>query len=75
MPWYLPVQWQERNLGPPNVMIALSVDDDPVGDSDADPRLYDFLKQQNQRDSHFMIGTTIHDNPQKWSGPRRSPLY
>ena len=45
-------------------MIGLSVDDGPVGDPDASPRLYDFLKEQNQKISHFMIGANIRDNPQ-----------
>ena len=45
-------------------MIGLSFDDGPVGDPDASPRLYDFLKDQNQKISHFMIGANIRDNPQ-----------
>ena len=45
-------------------MIGLSVDDGPVADPDASPRLYDFLKEQNQKISHFMIGANIRDNPQ-----------
>jgi chitin deacetylase len=45
-------------------MIGLSVDDGPVGKPDASPRLYDFLKEQNQKISHFMIGANIRDNPQ-----------
>ena len=45
-------------------MIGLSFDDGPVGDPDASPRLYDFLKEQNQKISHFMIGANIRDNPQ-----------
>ena len=48
----------------PDGMIGLSVDDGPVGDPDASPRLYDFLKEQNQKISHFMIGANIRDNPQ-----------
>jgi chitin deacetylase len=45
-------------------MIGFRVDDGPVGDPDASPRLYDFLKEQNQKISHFMIGANIRDNPQ-----------
>jgi len=45
-------------------MIGLSVDDGPVSKPDASPRLYDFLKEQNQKISHFMIGANIRDNPQ-----------
>ena len=48
----------------PDGMIGLSVDDGPVSDAGASPRLYDFLKQQNQRITHFMIGANIRDNPQ-----------
>ena len=43
-------------------MIVLSVDDGPVGDPDANRRLYDLHKEQNQRDRHFMIRANIHDN-------------
>jgi peptidoglycan/xylan/chitin deacetylase (PgdA/CDA1 family) len=64
MLWHLSVQRRERNLGAPDGMIGLSVDDGPVGDPDASPRLYDFLKEQNQKISHFMIGANIRDNPQ-----------
>ena len=57
-------------------MIGLGcIDDGPVGDPDANPRLYDFLKEQNQRAGHFMIGANIHDNLQRRSGPRRLPVY
>ena len=49
------------------------IDDGPVGDPDANLRLYDFLKEQIQRASHLMIGANIHDNPQRWRRP--SPLY
>ena len=45
-------------------MIGLSVDDGPVSEPDASPRLYDFLKAQNQTVTHFMIGANIRDNPQ-----------
>lgn len=45
-------------------MIGLSVDDGPVADPDASPRLYDYLKAQNQKISHFMIGANIRDNPE-----------
>ena len=48
--------------GTPNVMVVLSVDVGPVGDPDANLRLYDLLQEQNQRGSHFMIGAKIHDN-------------
>src|SRR5258706_6199278 len=48
----------------PDGMIGLSVDDGPVGDPDASPRLYDFLKEQKQKISHFMIGANIRDNTQ-----------
>ena len=47
----------------PDGMIGLSVDDGPVGDPNASPRLYDFLKQQNQIITHFMIGTNILGAP------------
>ena len=43
-------------------MVVLSVDVGPVGDPDANLRLYDLLQEQNQRGSHFMIGAKIHDN-------------
>ena len=53
----------------PNVMITrVYIDDGPVGDPGANLRLYDFLKEQNQRASHFMIGTNIHENPERRSG-------
>ena len=39
--------------GTPNVAIVLSVDDGPVGDPDANLRLYDLLKEQNQRAGYF----------------------
>jgi len=48
----------------PDNMIGLSVDDGPVSEAEASPRLYDFLKEQNQKITHFMIGTNIRDNPQ-----------
>ena len=48
----------------PDNMIGLSVDDGPVSEPDASPRLYDFLKAQNQTMTHFMIGANIRDNPQ-----------
>ena len=44
-------------------MIGLSVDDGPVSEPTASPRLYDFLKEQNQTITHFMIGGNIRDNP------------
>ena len=44
-------------------MIGLSVDDGPVSDTDASPRLYDFLKENNQRVTHFMIGINILASP------------
>ena len=48
----------------PNVMIGLGfINDDPVRGSDAKPRRYHFLKEQNQRASHFMINANIHDDP------------
>ena len=71
----LPLQWQERNLGRAQYHESAYIDDGPVGDPDANLRLYDFLKEKNQRSSHFMIGTNVHDNLQRRSGPHRSPLY
>lgn len=47
----------------PSGMIGLSVDDGPVGDPNASPRLYDFLKLNNQKVTHFMIGANILANP------------
>ena len=44
-------------------------DDGPVGDPDANLRLYGFLKEKTQRSSHFMIRINIYDNPQWRSGP------
>ena len=49
--------------GAPVCMIGLSVDDGPVGDPDATPRLYGFLKERNRKISHFMIGTNSRDCP------------
>ena len=40
----------------------------------ADLRLYDFLKEQDQKASHLMICANIHDNPQQWPGRTRSPF-
>ena len=72
----LPKQWQEGNLGHANDMIGLGfIDDRPIGDPDTNLRLYDFLRDQNQRASHFIIGAKIHDNPQRRSGRRQLPLY
>ena len=64
----LPVQWQERNLGRAQCHDWAYIDDGPVGDPDANSRLYDFLKEKKQRSSHFMIGTNVHDGPQLRSG-------
>ena len=72
---YLPVEWQERNLGTAQRHDWAYIDNDPVRDPDANLRLYDFLKEKNQRVSHIIIGANIHDNPQRQSGRRRSPLY
>lgn len=47
----------------PDGMIGLSVDDGPVSLPDASPRLYDFLKANNQHITHFMIGENIRNNP------------
>lgn len=44
-------------------MIGLSVDDGPVSVQDASNRLYDFLKANNQKVTHFMIGANILYNP------------
>jgi peptidoglycan/xylan/chitin deacetylase (PgdA/CDA1 family) len=44
-------------------MIGLSVDDGPVGLDGASNALYDFLKQNNQKITHFMIGENILNNP------------
>ncbi|KDQ11597.1 carbohydrate esterase family 4 protein [Botryobasidium botryosum FD-172 SS1] len=41
--------------------VAISFDDGPAP---ASVRLYDFLKQNNQRATHFMIGSNILANPQ-----------
>ena len=38
------------------------IDHGPVGVPDASLRLYDFLNEQDQRASHFMIGANIRDN-------------
>jgi chitin deacetylase len=43
----------------PPGMIGLSVDDGPSGDPTASARLYDFLQQNNQKITHFMIGANI----------------
>ena len=43
----------------PAGMIGLSVDDGPSGDPQASGRLYDFLKVNNQKVTHFMIGANI----------------
>jgi hypothetical protein len=43
----------------PDGMIGLSVDDGPSGDPNASGRLYDFLKLNNQKITHFMIGANI----------------
>ncbi|KAG8839891.1 hypothetical protein FRC18_000014 [Serendipita sp. 400] len=48
----------------PANMIGLSVDDGPVSYPTASPRLYDFLKANNQKVTHFMIGANILGNPQ-----------
>ena len=48
----------------PDGLVGLGVDNGPVGDPDASPRLYGFLKEQDQNISHFMIGTNIRDCPQ-----------
>ncbi|PVG03568.1 glycoside hydrolase/deacetylase [Serendipita vermifera] len=47
----------------PDGMIGLSVDDGPSGVPEASARLYDFLKANNQKITHFMIGRNIRDNP------------
>lgn len=47
----------------PDGMIGLSVDDGPVGYPEASPRLYDFLRANNQKVTHFMIGANIRNNP------------
>lgn len=47
----------------PDGMIGLSVDDGPVGDPTASGTLYDFLKLNNQKVTHFMIGSNILYNP------------
>ena len=60
----------------PNVMVGLGfIDDGPVGDPDTNLRPYTFLKDRNQRASHFMIGVDNLHNPQRRSGRRRVPLY
>ena len=60
---YLPMQWQERNLGRTQCYDFAYIHDGPVGDPEANLRLFDFLKEQNKGASHFMIGANIHDNP------------
>ena len=47
----------------PDGVIGLSFDN-LVGDPDASPRLYGFLKERDQNISHFMIGANIRDCPQ-----------
>ena len=47
----------------PAGMIGLSVDDGPVNFPDASPKLYDFLKANNQKVTHFMIGANILNAP------------
>ena len=72
----VPAKMEARAKSGTNVIIGLGfIDAGPVGDSDANVRLYDFLQQQNQRASHFMIDGNIHDNPQRRSERRRLPLY
>lgn len=44
-------------------MIGLSVDDGPSGAPQTSDRLYDFLKLNNQKVTHFMIGANILANP------------
>ncbi|KIM25956.1 carbohydrate esterase family 4 protein [Serendipita vermifera MAFF 305830] len=60
-------QFQCRHPGDiwdaPDGMIGLSVDDGPIGLPQASERLYDFLKLNNQKVTHFMIGANILGNP------------
>ena len=51
-------------------MIGAYSDASPVGDPNANPRLYDFLKEKNQQPSDFMIGANIHENPHQRSWQR-----
>lgn len=44
----------------PDGMLGVSFDDGPTP---ASPKLYDFLKSQNQKATHFFIGGNIRDNP------------
>ncbi|KIO34382.1 carbohydrate esterase family 4 protein [Tulasnella calospora MUT 4182] len=44
----------------PDGMLGVSFDDGPTP---ASPKLYDFLKSQNQKVTHFFIGSNIRDNP------------
>ena len=48
MPRYLPVQWQERNLGRAQCHDWASTDDGLVRDRDANLKLYEFLKEQTR---------------------------
>ena len=59
MPQYLPVQWQERNLGGAQCLDWTYIDHGPVGVPDANARLYDLLNEQNQRAGHFIIAPTF----------------
>jgi peptidoglycan/xylan/chitin deacetylase (PgdA/CDA1 family) len=47
----------------PDGQLGLTFDDGPVTLADASPRLYDFIKQNNLRATHFMIGENILTAP------------
>ena len=69
---YLPVQWQERNLGRAHIMSRLGLNRQRPR-CDANLRLYDSFKVQNQRASLAPTFTTTRSVGR--SGRRRSPLY
>jgi len=47
----------------PDGQLGVTFDDGPVNDPTASPRLYDFIKQNHIRATHFMIGANILTAP------------
>src|SRR5882757_8913161 len=62
MLWYLPVQWQERNLGRPMSRLCSALTTAPLETPTLTCDSTTSLKCRTREPATFMIGANIHDN-------------